>query len=52
MRHESYGADASHQEVYELADGGLSAVDIARKLDKPTGQVELILNLRRGTVAL
>ena len=52
VRHESYGADASHQEVYELADAGLPAVDIARKLDKPTGQVELILNLRRGTVAL
>jgi hypothetical protein len=52
VRHESYGTDASHKEVYELADSGLSAVDIARKLDKPTGQVELILNLRRGTVAL
>ncbi len=52
VRHESYGADTSHKEVYELADAGLPAVDIARKLDKPTGQVELILNLRRGTVAL
>jgi hypothetical protein len=44
--------EASHREVYELSDAGLSPVEIARRLDRHTGQVELILNLRRGTVAL
>jgi hypothetical protein len=45
-------ADPQHREVYELADMGLSHVEIAQRLERPTGQVELILNLRRGTVAL
>jgi hypothetical protein len=45
-------ADTQHREVYELADMGLSHVEIAQRLERPTGQVELILNLRRGTVAL
>jgi len=48
----SLGSDPAHRAVYELADAGLSPADIARRLDRPTGQVELILNLRRGTVAL
>jgi hypothetical protein len=52
VRHENSGVQESHREVYELADAGLSPVDIARQLDRPTGQVELILNLRRGSVAL
>jgi len=39
---------ASHREVYELADAGLTPVQIAQRLSKPTGQVELILNLRRA----
>jgi hypothetical protein len=52
VRHETSGVQDSHREVYQLADAGLSPVDIARQLDRPTGQVELILNLRRGTVAL
>lgn len=33
--------------IYELADTGLGPVDIARKLGKTPGEVELILNLRR-----
>jgi hypothetical protein len=45
-------AELSHREVYELADSGLSPVEIAKRLERPTGQVELILNLRRGSVAL
>ena len=46
------GVDASHLDVYELADNGHTPVEIAKRLDRPTGQVELILNLRRGTVSL
>lgn len=46
------GLESAHREVYELADAGLTPVEIAKKLDQPTGQVELILNLRKGTVAL
>lgn len=33
--------------IYALADAGLSAAEIAAKVQRPTGQVELILNLRR-----
>ncbi len=40
--------DPLHQRVHALADEGLSAVDIARRVDRPTGQVELILALRRA----
>lgn len=52
VRHETLGVEPSHREVYDLADAGLSPVEIAQKLDRPTGQIELILNLRRGTVAI
>lgn len=40
--------DPLHRKVYDLADQGLTPVDIARKIDRPTGQVELILALRRA----
>ncbi|MFA6044230.1 MAG: hypothetical protein WC718_04540 [Phycisphaerales bacterium] len=33
--------------IFEMADQGLSAAEIASKVQRPTGQVELILNLRR-----
>ena len=33
--------------VYRLADGGLSATDIAQEVGKTTGEVELILALRK-----
>ncbi len=51
-RRRDIGIETAHREVYELADAGLSALEIATKLGQPTGQVELILNLRKGTVAL
>ena len=38
--------DAGHRQVYALADQGRSAADIARELDRPHGEVELILALR------
>ncbi|MFT5422513.1 MAG: hypothetical protein ACI89L_000270 [Phycisphaerales bacterium] len=42
------GADLTCR-VYELADAGNEAAQIARELDQPIGQVELMLNLRRQT---
>jgi hypothetical protein len=38
--------DPVHRQVFTLADQGLPALDIARRLGQPTGQVELILALR------
>ena len=38
--------DPMHTEVCALAEQGLGPVDIARRMQLPTGQVELILNLR------
>ncbi len=35
-----------HRQVYELADRGLSILEIAKTLSKHKGEVELILNLR------
>lgn len=40
--------DPLHARVYELADRGLPPVEIAREIDRPTGQIELILALRRN----
>jgi hypothetical protein len=45
-------ASPQHARVQELADRGLSVVEIARTLDMPTGQVQLILNLRKVPSAL
>jgi hypothetical protein len=39
--------DPLNQQVYELSDQGLPAVEIARQLKQHTGKVELILALRR-----
>ncbi len=39
-----------HAEVHALADAGLSPVQIAQRLAKPTGQIELILNLRKAAM--
>ena len=44
--------DPMHREVCAMADDGLSPVDIARRLQMPTGQVELILNLRGKRVTV
>lgn len=38
--------DPRHAEVYELADQGRSARQIAQQLERPYGEVELILALR------
>jgi len=40
--------DPLHRKVYDMADRGMTPVDIARQIDRPTGQVELILALRRA----
>jgi hypothetical protein len=40
--------DPLHQRVHELADQGLDPIEIARRIERPTGQVELILALRRA----
>ena len=42
------GPDPRHVEIYNLTDQGLSARDVARKLGRPNGEVELILALRSG----
>ena len=39
--------DPRHAEIYALADSGRSPYEIARSLDRPNGEVELILALRR-----
>lgn len=41
-------AEQRHHRIYELADRGLSSVQIAAQLGQSTGEVELILNLRRS----
>jgi hypothetical protein len=38
--------DSRHAAVYELADEGLGAQQIAQKLGRPSGEIELILALR------
>ena len=42
------GPDPRHADVYALADQGLSARDVARRLGRPNGEIELILALRAG----
>jgi len=38
--------DARYSAIYSLADAGLSVAQIAHQLDRPRGEVELILALR------
>lgn len=38
--------DDRHAEIYRLADGGRTSRQIAQELDRPYGEVELILHLR------
>jgi DNA-binding NarL/FixJ family response regulator len=38
--------DPRHAEVYDLADEGQSAQEIARQTGRPRGEIELILALR------
>lgn len=42
------GVDPLSQRVYGLADQGLPAIEIARKLEEQVGKVELILALRHS----
>lgn len=41
--------DDRHAPIYELAEGGKSPVEIARRVGKTTGEVELILALKRAS---
>lgn len=41
--------DPRHAEVYALADQGLSPHEIAQRLNRPNGEIELILALRSST---
>ncbi len=43
--------DERHRGIYELADRGLTPLQIARELGRKVGEVELILNLRDNTGA-
>jgi C4-dicarboxylate-specific signal transduction histidine kinase len=45
-RPEETPPDPRHAEVYALADQGRAAADIAHQLNRPSGEVELILALR------
>jgi hypothetical protein len=40
--------DDRHAAIYRLADGGLSPAQIGQEVGKTTGEVELILALRRA----
>ena len=40
--------DPLKQMIYKLSDAGKSSVEIAREINKNTGEVELILSLRRS----
>ena len=41
-------AESRHAAVYKLADGGLSAAEIGQEVGKTTGEIELILALRKA----
>lgn len=41
-------ADPVHRRVWALADDGMPTLEIARSLNQPIGQIELILNLRKS----
>jgi hypothetical protein len=50
QRHtEELSPDPRHIEVYELADRGLTSGAIAERLNRPSGEIELILALRCKT---
>ncbi len=44
-------SEERYQAIYALADRGTGASDIARQLDRPRGEVELILALRAKTAS-
>lgn len=49
IAHSDAATEPRHADVYALADDGLSAHDIAQHLDRPSGEIELILALRSST---
>jgi hypothetical protein len=40
-------SDPRHAQIYALADQGRSSMEIAQQLNRPSGEIELILALRR-----
>ncbi len=40
------GSPSMSDQIHDLAESGLSSREIARELDQPIGQIELVLNLR------
>jgi hypothetical protein len=44
-------AESRYRPIYELADQGSAAEEIARQLDRPRGEIELILALRAKTAS-
>lgn len=46
--HTSADGDSRMQRIYQLADQGLSPMQIAQQLEQHPGEVELILNLREA----
>jgi hypothetical protein len=49
---ESPATESRYQSIYELADRGAGAGEIAQQLDRPRGEIELILALRAKTASL
>lgn len=47
LREELPDIDPRHAQVYALADQGHTCKDIAQRLNQPSGEIELILKLRR-----
>jgi len=41
--------DPSNAMIFEMAEQGRTSQEIAAALDRPAGQVELVLNLRRAS---
>lgn len=41
-------ADPTHRRIWQLSDDGVAPIEIARTLNQPIGQIELILNLRKS----
>ena len=41
--------DQINERILRLADDGLGCIEIARSLNQPVGQVELVLNLRKSS---
>lgn len=43
--------EARKARIYELSEKGMTTLEIARQMEQPVGEVELILNLRRAETA-